>query len=155
MKAQKYVVKLTQIERNKLENFIQSQSKRNTAQSKVRAKILLCLDQNSENPLTPEETASKCKTHQENVYKLRKLFVLEGLERVLYRKKREIPPVPPKVTGEVEAFIVATACSAVPEGKNHWTIQMIRKQIILDNVVTSIGKETVRRTLKKHNISLN
>ena len=137
-----------------LTKFIRSTSKKNTAQCKVHAKVLLCLDETSENPLTPEQTAVKCKLHKENVYKIRKQFATEGLDRVLYRKKRETPPVPAKVTGEVEAHIIATACSAVPEGRKAWTLQMIADKIVLDGVVDSLGREAVRRTLKKHNISL-
>ena len=155
MKAQKYVVKLTEEERKKLEAFIKSKSPKNTPQCKTHGKILLCLDVNSEKPLTPEDTAKECKVHPESIYKIRKQYSLEGLERVLYRKKRKTPPVPPKITGEVEAHIIATACSTIPEGREHWTVQMIADKIVLDGVLPSIGREAVRCTLKKHNISLN
>ncbi len=67
------------------------------------------------------------------------------------RKKRESPPVPAKVTGEVEAHIVAVACSEPPEGRAEWTMQMIADKIVLDGVVESISDETVRRVLKKQN----
>jgi len=153
MKEQKYIVKLDEDQRKMLKSFIKSKSKKNTAQSKVHAKILLCLDENGEEPLTPKQTSEKCKIHQENVYKIRKQFITEGLERVLYRKKREEPPVPAKVTGDVEAHIIATACSAAPEGRKQWTLQMIADKVVLDGVVDSLGKETVRRTLKKRNIN--
>ena len=154
MKNQKYEVKLTEEQRKEIGKFIKSASKKNTAQCKVHAKVLLCLDENGERPLTPKQTAQKCKIHQENVYKIRKQFVVEGIQRVLYRKKRETPPVPAKVTGEVEAHIIATACSAAPAGRKQWTLQMIADKIVLEGVVGSLGKETVRRTLKKQNISL-
>ena len=72
----------------------------------------------------------------------------------MYRKKREIPPITPKVTGEVEAHIIATACSSPPCGKSSWTLSMIKNKVVLDGVIESIGKETVRLVLKKHNISL-
>ena len=155
MKAQKYVVKLTEEERKKLEAFIKSKSPKNTPQCKTHAKILLCLDVNSEKALTPEDTAKECKVHPESIYKIRKQYSLEGLKRVLYRKKRKTPPVPPKITGEIEACIIATACSSVPEGKNHWTLQMISNKIILDNVLDYVSNVTIMQVLKKHNISLN
>ena len=154
MKSPKYSIKLNAEERKELENFTNSRSKKNTPQSKVHAKVLLCLDENQEKPLSPKETAAKCKLHQENVYKIRKQYVTEGMERVLYRKKRETPPVPPKVTGEVEAHIIAVACSRAPEGRKSWTLELIADKIVLDGVIDSLGRETVRRTLKKHNISL-
>ena len=154
MPIQKYSVKLEDAERQELKKFIKSTSKKNTAQSKVHAKILLCIDENGETPLTVEQTSQKCKLHKDNVYKVIKQYCTEGMERVLKRKKRETPPIQSKVTGEVEAHIIATACSSAPEGRKSWTLQMIADKIVLDGVVDSIGKDTVRRTLKKRNISL-
>ena len=154
MKAQKYVIKLNDEERKELQKFIKSQSKKATEKCKTRAKVILNLDENGKKPLTPEQTAKKCKIHQENVYLIRKEFMVFGIERITARKKRETPPTPAKVTGEVEAHIIATACSAAPEGRVHWTMQMIADKIVLDGVVDSLGREAVRRTLKKHNVSL-
>jgi hypothetical protein len=154
MKNQKYEVKLTEKQRKELTKFIKSKSKNKTEQCKVHAKVILCLDENAENRMTPEETAEKCKLNRENVYKIRKQFVVEGMERVLYRKKRNTPPVPAKITGEVEAHIIAAACSEVPDGRQHWTLQMIADKIVLEGVIDSISDVTVMRVLKKHTISL-
>jgi len=154
MNRQKYSIKLTDEQRKELKQFITSTSKKNTPQNKVHAKVLLYLDENNDKKLTPEQTATKCKLHRENIYKIRKQYQTQGINRVLQRKKRETPPIPPKVTGEVEAHIIATACSKVPEGKKIWTLQMIADKIVLDGKIESIGKETIRRTLKKRNISL-
>ena len=101
-----------------------------------------------------EQTAKKCKLHRENVYKIRKQFVVEGMDRVLCRKKRETPPVEPKITGDVEAHIIAVACSAPPDGRKAWTLKMIAEKIVLDGIVDSISDVSVMRTLKKHNTSL-
>jgi hypothetical protein len=75
------------------------------------------------------------------------------LDAALLRKTRATPPVPAKVTGEVEAYIIATCCSAPPEGKAAWTMQMIADKIVLDGVIDSISDETVRLVLKKRNSS--
>lgn len=154
MKNQKYSVRLSEEERKKLKGFVKSKSQKNTAECKKHAKVILCLDENENNPLSVNETAKKCKLHSENVYKIRKQYVVEGIERILYRKKRETPPVPPKITGEVEAHIIATACSATPEGKKAWTLKMIANKIVLDGLIESISDVSVMNTLKKHNISL-
>ena len=148
VKNQKYSVKLSDEERLELQKFICSTSKKNTEQCKVHAKVILCLDENGKKPLTAEQTAKKCKLHRENVYKIRKQFVDEGMDRILYRKKRETPPVPGKITGEVESHIIATACSAAPEGRKAWTLQMIADKIVLDGVVESISDVSVMHTLK-------
>jgi len=153
-RKQEHKVELTAEQRLKLSSIVTSSSKKLSPETKARAKVLLCLDELGDKPLNPADTARKCKLHRETVYGIRKQFVLEGLETVVHRKKRATPPTEPKVTGDVEAHIIAVACSSAPEGKSKWTLQMIADKIIFDGVVDSIGKETVRRTLKKRNISL-
>jgi len=153
-RKQEYKVQLTAEQRVELSALVVSSSKKLSPETKSRAKVLLCLDEFSDKHLSPADTARKCKLHRETVYGIRKLFVLEGLEATLHRKKRVTPPTEPKVTGDVEAHIIAVACSSAPEGKSKWTLQMIADKIVFDGVVDSIGKETVRRTLKKRNISL-
>ena len=153
-RKQDYKVELTQEQRDELKRIVVTPSKKVTAEAKTRAKALLCLDELGESPLKPDAAAARCKLHRETIYGIRRQFATEGLESAVYRKKRETPPTPPKVTGDVEAHIIAVACSAVPEGKAQWTLQMITDKIVLDGVVESIGKETVRRTLKKRGISL-
>ena len=150
-KNEKYTISLTKDERAKLCRLVMSKSKKLSSETKTRAKILLNLDRNSETPLNPADTAKKCKVTRETVYLTRRQFCTDGLETTVYRKKRSTPPVPPKVTGEIEAQIIATACSAAPEGRNTWTMQMIADKIVLSGAVDSISDETVRRTLKKRN----
>jgi hypothetical protein len=67
----------------------------------------------------------------------------------LDRKRRETPPVPPKVDGHVEAQLVALCCSAAPEGRTRWTLKLLAAEMVRRRVVTSIAAETVRRALKK------
>jgi len=54
----------------------------------------------------------------------------ETVEAFLKRKKRETPPVPAKVTGEVEAHIVAIACSEPPPGRARWTVRLISERTV-------------------------
>ena len=114
LKNQKYSVKLNDEERKEIDRFIRSKSPKATEECKRHAKVIKCLDENSAKPLTPEQTAQKVKIHVENVYKIRKQFCTQGLDRILYRKKRETPPVPAKVTGDVEAHIIAAAWPISP-----------------------------------------
>ena len=115
---------------------------------------MLFLDVNGDKPLTPEQTAKKCKVHRESVYRIRKEFIAKGIECIVLRKKRETPPVEGKITGELEAHIIATACSSAPDGKSRWTLQMIANKMILDGYVDYISDVSIMNTLKKHNLSL-
>ena len=147
MKA-KHGVNLTDEQKNEVRRIMDSSSKSISTETKARAKVLYYLDECSDNPLSPERAASKAKLHRETVYAIRKEFSDNGFEAALYRKKRETPPVNPKVTGDVEAHIIACACSSAPEGKSHWTMRMIADKIVVDGVIDSISDETVRRILK-------
>ena len=80
-------------------------------------------------------------------------FVEQGLDEALERKKRETPPVPRKLDGRGEARLIAVACSAPPEGRAKWTMQMLADELVTLGVVESISDETVRCTLKKTNLS--
>ena len=60
---------------------------------------------------------------------------------------------PKTIHGEIEAHIIATACSTPPEGRVRWTLHLIADKIV------ALTKEpcsyrSVARTLKKMNLSL-
>jgi transposase len=145
----KYKVELSVSEREKIEKIYKSQSKKVRAETKKRAQILLLLDKNGSNPLNTSETAQKVKQNENSIYRSVKKYAAEGIEAMVYRKSRsDVSPLL-KVTGEVEAHIIATACSKAPEGYVNWTMQQIADKIVSEGVIDSISDETVRRTLKK------
>jgi hypothetical protein len=49
--------------------------------------------------------------------------------------------------------LVALACSQAPAGQKRWTLQLLADRLVTLNVVESVSSETVRRTLKKTNLS--
>jgi hypothetical protein len=61
----------------------------------------------------------------------------------------------PNICITAEAYIIATCCSAPPEGRSRWSMKMIADKIVLDGVVDSISDETVRTVLKKQNLNHN
>ena len=65
------------------------------------------------------------------------------------RKKRETPPVPPKITGEVEARIIALACTEPPEGRTRWTLRLLSEKSVELEIIDSISHMQVGRILKK------
>jgi hypothetical protein len=77
------------------------------------------------------------------VYTVSKQYVKEGLERVLNRKKRDTPPVPAKVTGDIEAKIIALSCSEPPAGYSRWTLRLLaersRVELGIELAYTTIG----------------
>ena len=61
----------------------------------------------------------------------------------------------PKLDGKQEAFLVALACSDVPEGREHWPLRMLSDKLFELGVIDEpVSYETVRDRLKKANLSL-
>ena len=58
-----------------------------------------------------------------------------------------------RVDGNVEARIIAIACSDAPEERDHWTLQMIADELVRLGVVDSISDTAVMNTLKKTSLS--
>jgi hypothetical protein len=83
-----------------------------------------------------------------------KQYATEGLDTVLHRKKRETPPVPSKITGEVEAKILALCCGKPPEGRARWTLRLVEEKTVELGIVDSISDNTIGRLLKKRRLSL-
>jgi transposase len=147
---QKYHVILGEEVRRELKKHLCS--KRNSLESKKRAGVLLALDESENHIPAPVKTiAARNGVSEGSVRKYRKQYVTEGFADTLHRKKRDVPPVPGKVTGEVEAHIIAVCCSTPPEGRSQWSMQLIADRIVLEGVVEAISDETVRRVLKKRN----
>jgi transposase len=92
--------------------------------------------------------------HRRTVVRIRQRFVQEGEGPALNRKPRITPPTPPKLDSRAEAFLVATCCGEPPAGHARWTLKLLAKELTRLEVVTSICPETVRRLLKKTNLSL-
>jgi hypothetical protein len=81
-------------------------------------------------------------------------FKAESITAFLTRKKRETPPVPAKITGEVEAHIIALACSEPPKGCSRWTLSLLASKAVELAYVDKLSFKSVQRVLKKHNLSL-
>jgi Homeodomain-like domain len=54
-----------------------------------------------------------------------------------------------KLDGAQEAHLIALTCSAPPEGRARWTLQLLADRLVELEVVDTIGRECVRTTLKK------
>ena len=85
---------------------------------------------------------------QQAVGVVRKRFVEEGFEAALECKKRDIPPVI-KIDGEAEAKIIALTCSAPPEGRSRWTLQLLADKVVELGILDSISDHGIGDLLKK------
>lgn len=71
------------------------------------------------------------------------------METALIPRKREHPPVERKLDGAKEAKLMAICCSTPPVGRVRWTLKLLADRLVELEVVESISRDTVRRTLQK------
>ncbi len=76
------------------------------------------------------------------------------MQATISRKKRATPPVEPTVTGEVEARLIALACSAPPEGHARWSLRLLERHVTLIEGLPDLDHSTIGRVLKKRNCVL-
>jgi transposase len=153
MRGKIYWVQLTEEEQQRLKDIISKGV--HPARQITRAHIVLLLnegtDQAGKPVRVPEQSdiAKQCRSTTGLVYKVSKQYVKEGLERVLNRKKRETPPVPAKVTGDIEAKIIALSCSEPPPGYSRWTLRLLEERSKVF-VGIELSRATIGVVLKKH-----
>lgn len=109
----------------------------------TRARILLLADEGG----TDQGIAAALHVHAATVERTRRRFVEGGVERALNDQPR--PGGRPKLDGKQEAYLVALACSAPPEGRARWTMQLLADRLVALELVAAISDETVRRVLQK------
>lgn len=155
MRYTKRTIVLTEDQRKYLEEYTAKGVK--PVQAVKRALLLLEADEaKGRRPKTEREIAEKVGVHLPTVKSLKKAFhdYQGDVEKVVIRKKREMGPREIKVTGDVEARLIALCCSPVPEGYARWTVRLIADKMVELNYIDDISPMTVSRTLKKTNLSL-
>ena len=143
-----YPIHLTPEQRLSLEDVTRNGR---AAAKKIRhAQVLLMSDHGRPGgKMTGPEIAAALGMHLNTVARIRKRFVLEGERPALERKRRETPPVAPKIDGQVEAHLIAICCGEPPEGRARWTLSLLAGELARRKLVTSITGEAVRKVLKK------
>jgi Homeodomain-like domain len=133
------------------------------AQQVRRARILLELDENDPDrvrrgePVPIQEVvARRAGVHVDTVVKTSKAYADRGgdVEETISRKERLTPPVEPIVTGEVEARLIALACTTPPAGRARWSLRLLEKHVALVDDIPDLDHSTIGRVLKKQNFVL-
>lgn len=142
---------LPQDERTELEQLIKTGE--HQARVLSRARVLLLLDRSQGQARTIAEVAAVAMLSKSGVNTIKRRYLTEGLERALYDKERSGRPVT-KMTGEVEAHLIALTCSEPPDGYDRWTLRLLADRLVELELVESISHVAVGETLKKTNSSL-
>ncbi len=149
----KYIVTLKKDERELLNSFISKGSCR--SQKVINSLILLACDEGGFQTRRSinEEISRVLNISMRKIDRVKKRFVEDGLDVALNGRKG-IRVYNRKADGDFEAHLVALSCSAPPEGFARWSLRLLADKVVELKFIDSISHETVRRVLKKTNLSL-
>jgi hypothetical protein len=144
----KYIVTLTKDERETLRDITFKGSHK--SQKILNAQILLGCDEGEyqEKRSTNEEIARVLGTSMRKIDRIKKRFVMGGIEAVLANKKSS-RIYEKKTDGDFEAHLVALSCSEPPEGFARWSLRLLADKVVELGYIDSISYEAVRGILKK------
>jgi transposase len=100
-------------------------------QTVKRARILLeCDTSGGKRPDRASVIAERVGVSVPTVKSVKKTFHDLGMdvEAVVKRKRREKGPRETKITGDVEAHLIALCCSPPPEGYARWTVRLLAEK---------------------------
>jgi hypothetical protein len=120
-----------------------------------RAKIILALDTGEgRKPRMQKDIAERGGVSRQTLNTARDDFLeAESVPAFLQRKKRQTPPIEPKITGQVQAHIIALACTEAPQGYARWTLQLLADKSVELQYIDSISAMSISRVLKKTNLN--
>ncbi len=140
-RREKYRVRLDQEDREQLQQLIRSGKSR--ARVMTRARILLKSDEGWKAPKVSEALDVSVGT----VFRIKRRFAEEGMKGALLERPRPRPRR--KLDDKGEAHLIALACSAAPEGHDHWTLRLLAGKVVELGLVPSMSHEGIRKRLKK------
>jgi transposase len=131
MVNKKYIVHLTERDRGFLQQ-VTSTGKR-SAREFLRAMILLLADKGK----TDEEIHEILNVSTCTIQRTRQKYVTGGLDSAIHELPR--PGQPKKLSSAQEQQIIAIACSTAPEGRSHWTLELLKEEVINRGIVGEIS----------------
>ena len=126
------------------------------AQEVRRSRILLELDESQGEPAGRREIAERVGVDPDTISNVARAYAERGgdIAATIQRRKRLTPPIEPKITGEVEAQLIALACSAPPPGYTRWSLRLLERQVALVEDIPDMDHSTIGRVLKKRRFVL-
>ena len=146
--VKKYVVRLTEEERDRLNELIRKGKR--SAQLLTKARILLKADvSDAGEGWSDSAIAAALDTSIATVERTRRQLVEEGFEAVLTRKYNPKSARPRIFDGAAEAKLLALTLSPAPDGFARWTLRLLEEKVVELHIVERASDNTIGRTLKK------
>ena len=139
-----YIVYLTDEARQRVQEVVQS----GTRPVRVMRRALILLK--SDAGLTDLQIVEHVGCGERSVRNVRKRFCTEGLERAMYESPRSGRPS--DFTPRQRQKVVALACTAPPEGRARWTLELLCKHAVQRGFVSAISQSEVSLWLRAHDL---
>jgi hypothetical protein len=143
----KYRVTLTTEERSELEQMVSCGKA--AARKLTHARVLLLADDSCGDERPDDQIVAALGASPRTVSRVRRQLVTEGFDTALCRRRQPPRPDKVKIKGDIEQRLIEPACCGPPEGRCHWTLQLLADELVVLGLVDRIGIETVRLALKK------
>ncbi len=144
---EKYRVTLTHEERAELEGLVRKG--KGAARKLAHGRVLLLTDDSQGPPRDDAAIASALALGLRTVSRIRQRFVTEGFSAALDHRPQPRRPEKVKIKGAAEQQRIRIACSDPPDGRSHWTLQLLADKLVALGVTDKVSTETVRQALKK------
>jgi transposase len=146
--VKKYVVRLTEEERDRLNELIRKGKR--SAQLLRKARILLKADvSDAGEGWSDSAIAAALDTSIATIERTRRQLVEEGFEAVLTRKYNPKSARPRIFDGAAEAKLIALTLSPAPDGFARWSLRLLEEKVVELHIVERASDNTIGRTLKK------
>jgi transposase len=142
----KYRVTLTAEERVGLQQMVSTGKA--AARKLTHARLLLLADTHGDN-CSDEEVVTTLGVSLRTIARVRQRFVTQGLLAAIDRKSQPPRADKIKIKGDVEQKLIQLACSDPPQGRCHWTLQLLADEMVVLGLIDAISTETVRKAVKK------
>ena len=146
----KYIVELTKEQREELSQMIATGKA--SARQLTHARLLLKADQGSDGPAWSDaRIAEALEVSTSMVSSVRKRCAQRGIqEAILPAKAQRVRSR--RLDGTHEAYLIALACSAPPDGSVRWTLRLLATRLVELGYVETVSHETVRQVLNTFEI---
>jgi len=146
--VKKYIVKLDEAERERLNALIQKG--KGPARQVLKARILLKADASEAGEAWSDgRIADALDTSVDTIARTRQQLVENGIEAALTHKHSPRSARQRIFDGATEAKLIALACSPPPKGRKRWTLTLLETAVVELNIVERASDNTIGRTLKK------
>jgi len=146
--VKKYIVKLSEAERERLNALIQKG--KSPARQVLKARILLKADASEAGEAWSDgRIAEALDTSIDTIARTRQHLVEGGIDAALSHKHSPNSARPRIFDGAAEAKLIALACSPPPKGRKRWTLTLLEAAVVELNIVDRASDNTIGRTLKK------